>query len=283
MSLRLTPVLAGRAKGYQNRVMVYAHRRQKARYLAPKNAHVRTPLANKGPEEYHKTWDPRTGVEWHNRMRRRGHFRHWPWATWADDPVRHHEDCVSRRTLSLRDGGASEGMPEWDYYAAVGQDYQTPSHFPLTYVAPFIHQYSGKIWSKHQIEAYLNDVTRHTQLKTIADVVEHLPVLEAFAVEHVGEIPHGLLVHLRLVAEDVVLQNKKKAFRRQQHASGVLRTREMVRYYALPHLRGPAMPETLAQPSGAYPWGTYTTMVDHGDIHPLQQPDARYTKNMYPA
>ncbi|KPI83679.1 hypothetical protein ABL78_7273 [Leptomonas seymouri] len=283
--LHTTPLtLAASAKGYMNRVMVYAHRRRKARYLAPKAAHVRSPLANKKPEEYGNTWDPRSGVEWHNRMRHRGHFKHWPWARWTDDPIRFHQDSVCRRTVSAANAAANEGSPEWNYYAEVGRAYETPSHFPLSYTAPFIYQYTSRCWTRQDLQGYLDRIEQESGLRTIIDAAAKQDVLYSWWQRSAMEaIPLGVLQHLVLVATDIVQQNERKAFRVQQHERGVLRTREMVRYYALPHLHGPAMPVALAQPSGEYPMGKFTHMNGDVKIHPLQRPDGRYKHNMYPA
>lgn len=284
MLFSATSVLLGsRAKGYHNRVMVYAHRRHSARYLPPKRPHARTPLANKMPEEYGNTWDLRNGVEWYYRMRKRNHFRHWPWARWSDDPIRQHEDMAHRRTLSVKSSAANEGLPEWNYYKEVGQDYDVPSHFPLTYVASFIHQYTGRLWSCEQITEYLQCIQDTTGLRSIADVADNLGVLGAWEREHASRVPRGLIQHVALVTRDVVDLNGRKAFRKKQQESGVLRTREMERYYALPHLRGPAIPVVHEQPPGQYPVSRYTNMLDIPAIHPLQIPDGRYKNNMYPA
>ncbi|EPY31117.1 hypothetical protein STCU_03614 [Strigomonas culicis] len=263
-----------RAKGYNNRVMVYAHRRQRARYLAPKAAHVRSPLAHKQPEEYAQNWDIRSGVEWHNRLRRRGHYRHWPWARWVDDPVRFHEDTTHRRLFAATDAAANEGLPEWNYYAEVGQDYRTPAHFPLRYTAPFIHLYTNKLWSLEVLEGYLDKVAEGTGLHTIEAVAADVPALRRWGERQAGAlVPRGVLRHVELVTADVVLYNHKLQHRREQHEQGaVLRTAEMERYYALPYLRGPAMPTTLAQAEGMYPYGKYTYIERRWVgliIHPL--------------
>lgn len=302
--LRVTPpLLASRGSGYHNRVMVYAHRRQRAFYLSPKKAHKQDPTMNKPVEEYGNTWDPRSGIEWYYRMRQRNHYRHWPWARWTDDPVRFHEDFTHRRTFSALAGSTNEGMPEWNYYEEVGQEYNTPSHFPLAYVAPFIHQYTGKLWSPEQLEAFLETIATCTGLRTIEDAAKNPSVLRAFggnqhAVQQQlkvtsankaplptasGTVPLGLLAHVELVTKDIVDQNARRAYRQEQQCGGVLRTREMVRYYALPYMRrGPAMPQLLAQPSGEYPWGKYTYIKEPVDFHPLQRPDGRFGHNMYP-
>ncbi|CCW60410.1 unnamed protein product [Phytomonas sp. EM1] len=302
MSLTLTKFrLASRGKGYHNRVMVYAHRRHKAFYLPPKKAHANSPLTNKEPEEYGNTWDARCGIEWYYRTRRRNHYRHWPWARWTDDPIRHHSDPTNRRTISALSEASNEGVPEWNYYEEVGQDYATPSHFPLTYVGPFIHQYTGKVWSRDRIRNYLEVIQTGTHLRTIQDVAQHLPDLRAWGERQLDAsgpvmetdngsahgkpvvmVPCGFLQHVELVVADIVKQNDRKRFREEQHMAGVLRTRDMVRYYTLPYLKGPAMPEKLKQPSGEYPWGKYTYMKGTVKIHPLQLPDRRYTRNMYP-
>ncbi|PWV05992.1 hypothetical protein C3747_121g17 [Trypanosoma cruzi] len=122
MALRLTLLALGsRAKGYENRVMVYAHRRHRSWYQPPKLPHARSPLANKPPEEYGNTWDPRSGVDWYYRMRHRGAYRHWPWARWSDDPVRHHRETPFNRTFSHNSHGSNDGVPLWNYYAEVGR------------------------------------------------------------------------------------------------------------------------------------------------------------------
>ncbi|KAG5496289.1 hypothetical protein JKF63_02590 [Porcisia hertigi] len=283
--LSTTPItLASTAKGYMNRVMVYAHRRRKARYLAPKNAHVRSPLANKMPEEYSNTWDPRSGVEWHNRMRNRNHYRHWPWARWTDDPVRFHQDSVCRRTVSAASASANNGAPEWDYYVEVGQEYETPSHFPLFYTAPFIYQYTARCWSREALQSYLEHIAQKSGVRTIADVVTMQEALYTWWHRNAMDaVPLGVLQHLELVCRDIVAQNTRKSYRTEQHQLGILRTREMERYYALPYLRGPAMPVQLAQPPGEYPHGKYTQMKGDVKVHPLHRTDARYKHNMYPA
>lgn len=286
MPIRLTnPLLGSRAAGYHNRVMVYAHRRGRASYLAPKKAHKQDPTANKPTEEYGNTWDPRSGIEWYYRMRNRNHYRHWPWARWTDDPVRFHEDPTNRRTFSALGGALNEGFPEWNYYEEVGQAYETPSHFPLSYAGPFIHQYTGKVWTTQQLESSIAAVAQGTGLTTIADVAANKAGLRAWGQRQSGSssVPLGLLLHLELVCEDIVQQNARTVYRAEQQQAGVLRTREMARYYALPRMRvGPAMPQALEQPSGEYPWGRHTYAKDPVDYHPLQQPDGRYKHNMYP-
>ncbi|CCD12317.1 unnamed protein product [Trypanosoma congolense IL3000] len=281
---RTVPALGSRAKGYCNRVMVYAHRRRRAWYLPPKLAHARSPLANKSPEEYGNTWDPRSGVEWYHRLRHRGAYRHWPWARWTDDPVRHHREAAGRRTFSMLEAGGNEGVPLWNYYAEVGQEYGIPSHFPLHYVATFIHQYTSKVWSEEEIERQLKLIEERTGLRTIQQVSDALPQLLKWGDEEMGSVSHGLLQHVAMLAGDIVLHNRKKAFRKEAHERGILRTIAMERYYALPHLRsGPAMPTTLEQPSGEFPRGKFTTMVGGTHIHPLHKPDGFYKDNMYPA
>ncbi|EKF33325.1 hypothetical protein MOQ_002812 [Trypanosoma cruzi marinkellei] len=284
MALRLTlPALGSRAKGYENRVMVYAHRRHRSWYQPPKLPHARSPLANKSPEEYGNTWDPRSGVDWYYRMRHRGAYRHWPWARWSDDPVRHHREAPFNRTFSHNSHGSNDGVPLWNYYAEVGQEYNTPSHFPLHYMAPFIHQYTGKVWSRNDIERHLKLIEERTGLLSIQDVHDNLPRLQEWGEVEMGTVPHGLLQHVEMLANDIVLQNRKKGFRRKLHENGVLRTSTMERYYALPHLRsGPPMPTTLQQPSGAFPWGKYTHMLGGTKIHPLHRPDGFFKENMYP-
>ncbi|EAN80496.1 hypothetical protein, conserved [Trypanosoma brucei brucei TREU927] len=278
------PALGSRAKGYENRVMVYAHRRHRAWYLPPKLAHARSPLANKSPDEYGNTWDPRTGVEWYHRLRRRGAYRHWPWARWNDDPVRQHQELSCRRTFSAAVTGANEGVPLWNYYAEVGQEYGLPSHFPLSFMAPFIHQYTSRAWSRKEIERHLKVVEERTGLRTIQQACDATSELLEWGEEEMGVVPHGLLQHVVMLAEDIVLQNKKKAYRKAAHERGILRTTTMERYYALPHLRtGPPMPTTLEQPSGEFPWGKFSTMVGGTRIHPLYRPDGFFKDNMYPA
>ncbi|KAG8339642.1 hypothetical protein ERJ75_001643500 [Trypanosoma vivax] len=275
--------LASRASGYGNRVMVYAHRRHRARYLPPKLAHARSPLANKMPEEYGNTWDPRTGIEWYHRLRRRGAYRHWPWARWTDDPVRHHRETAYQRTFSAADAEANEGVPLWDYYAEVGQEYATPDHFPLKYMAPFIHQYTSKVWSRDEIERHLQVIAEKTGLHTIRAVADGRKRLFEWNEREMGVVPHGLVEHADMLAQDIVLQNRKKEFRRKSHENGILRTSTMERYYALPHMRtGPAMPSKLSQPSGKFPWGKFSIMLGETTIHPLYQIDGFYKHNMYP-
>lgn len=361
-----------RASGYQNRVMVYAHRRQRARYLPPKTPYVRSPLANKTPDHYHETWDPHSGIEWYNRLRHRGAYRHWPWAKWSDDPIRFHEDPTCRRTLSAlngclpygeedREGNVAPqtsgplvngpahlnaGSPLWDYYSEVGEAYHgITANSPLEALTQVIHPYVRHIWPKDVVRQFLltiergaklsvktigdvltgesalldwaskggiiptekevkpseND-TRGNTLRTLSEKVVNTSVRECALREkekHIQFIPKGFIQHLILASRDVVLYNHKLKHREQEHnAQGVLRTREMERYYALPHPTitlvsehttgvpsermlhnttkegtqgdrktpvlawkvSPAMPERLAQPSGKYPWGKYTYM-----------------------
>lgn len=192
-----------RAAGYQNRVMVCAHRRQRARYLPPKTPYVRSPLANKSPEHYHETWDPHSGIEWYNRLRHRGAYRHWPWAKWTDDPIRFHEDQTCRRTFSALDDAplsygkesaalsdvdgchgrkypsptptvhSNAGAPLFDYYAEVGEAYHgiSPS-CPLEALAQIIHPYVRAVWTKEAVRRFLAAISHHPSLQTriIADV-----------------------------------------------------------------------------------------------------------------
>lgn len=346
-----------RASGYQNRVMVYAHRRQRARYLPPKTPYVRSPLANKDPEQYYDTWNPHSGIEWYNRLRHRGAYRHWPWARWSDDPIRFHEDPTCRRTLSaaLDEGYPSTGgdgregkaphvaasvnepahanacVPLWDYYAQVGQAYHgITAHSPLEALAEVIHPYVRQVWPRSVVHYFLSSISQNRELrvKTIGDVLARKRALEdwvakggkisntanSFLLDSKGGallnavsnqgiakvfefVPKGFIQHIILSSRDVVLYHQKLEYRKQEHNDrGVLRTREMERYYALPHptlkflsasstlmssetkefsknakkeaseessiVKGinlpPPMPVKLAQPSGKYPWGKYT-------------------------
>eukprot|EP00796_Vickermania_ingenoplastis_P001562 gene1562-946_t len=299
--LRITDVCLKRAKGYNNRVMVYAHRRNKARYLAPKNPFVRSPLANKSPEEYGETWNPRSGIEWYNRLRQRGAYRHWPWAKWSDDPVRFHEDETSRRTISALHETSNECLPLWDYYAEVGMDYRTSSDAPLAEVGDFIQPYVGSIWGRPTITRFLETIKTQLGIHTVEEAAAKADVLLEWAEDQFLDgppsassgtaaspspvVPKGFVQHVVLVCRNVVLCNQKKAFRATQHTEkSVLRTRDMERYYTLPYLNGPDMPRSRAQASGAYPWGKYTMMNDLKgiSIHPLQLPDRWFKENMYP-
>lgn len=192
-----------RASGYQNRVMVYAHRRQRARYLPPKTPYVRSPLANKSPEHYHEIWDPHSGIDWYNRLRHRGAYRHWPWAKWSDDPIRFHEDQTCRRTLSaLEDeppsydkesvptskvdsshrqkyshptpmAHSNAGAPLFDYYAEAEEAYHGiyPA-CPLEALTRIIHPYVRTVWATKTVSQFLMAISHHPllQMKTIADV-----------------------------------------------------------------------------------------------------------------
>lgn len=322
--LSATNALLKRAKGYNNRVMVYSHRRSKARYLPPKTPYVRSPLANKEPEEYGNTWDPHIGIEWYNRLRQRGAYRHWPWVRWSDDPIRQHHDPTCRRTLSCRQEASNECTPQWDYYAEVGRAYDVDPTDPITTVGTFIYPFVARVWCRSAVEEFLRAVASATGATSIIQVHErereilawaerglsaipmsrHSPPpaedsshtgLPARSAAHIAAeteteeercVPKGFVQHLILVCRDIVLQHKRKQFRVLQHTQGaVLRTREMERYYALPYtVRGPAMPEELAQPDGLYPWGKYTQMNDDRlQIHPLHTPDKWYKDNLYPA
>ncbi|CBH18620.1 hypothetical protein, conserved [Trypanosoma brucei gambiense DAL972] len=201
-----------------------------------------------------------------------------------DDPVRQHQELSCRRTFSAAVTGANEGVPLWNYYAEVGQEYGLPSHFPLSFMAPFIHQYTSRAWSRKEIERHLKVVEERTGLRTIQQACDATSELLEWGEEEMGVVPHGLLQHVVMLAEDIVLQNKKKAYRKAAHERGILRTTTMERYYALPHLRtGPPMPTTLEQPSGEFPWGKFSTMVGGTRIHPLYRPDGFFKDNMYPA
>lgn len=216
-------------------------------------------------------------------MRRRNAYRHWPWARWTDDPVRKHKEVSYNRTFSRASDKSNDGVPLWNYYAEVGQEYNTPSHFPLHYMAPFIHQYTGKVWSKNDIERYLKVIEERSGLLSIQAAHDDLPRLLEWGESEMGVVPHGLIQHVEMLAGEIVLENKKKAFRKKMQEAGILRTPTMERYYALPHLRtGPAMPVAFKQPSGAFPWGKYSQMLERTNIHPLQKPDGFYKENMYP-
>lgn len=279
--LRHCRIALKRAKGYENRVMYFSYRRQNAGYLPPKLAHRKDPTANKNPEEYHETWDQRTGVEWFYKMRRRNQYRHWPWVTWKDDPIRHHADGVSRRAFSVKNAAVSE-KPLWNLYELVGQDYRLANTAPVIALAPIIALYTAKVWSKKVLEGYLAKL--EPLWPTVHAVQSKFSDVEAWN-RKTNALPPGLMTHLKYLADDVVLLNQKKAFRLEQHEKGYLRTNDMQRYFALPYLRtaAAAMPTTLEQPQGIYPRGAYTENNGKGvKIHPSYRLDGRTRHAMYP-
>lgn len=304
-----TAVCLRRASGYHNRVVVFAHRRNKARYLAPKTPYKRTPLANKNPESYHETWDPRSGIEWYNRMRHRGAYRHWPWATWSDDPIRFHQKTIVHRPISKKDDANNSGdaTPLWDYYREVGQAYDIsdPETTSIQTLGTYMHPYVRHLWSRERIAQFLKTIEEEVkEAHSVASVAKHpeslLGWLDALESQREGDTPSeceessrppkAFMQHVVLLCADVVLYHSKLQHRAREHQErGVLRTREMEKYFALPYLhvlpdtpyseetkgaavgvRGlehpmvgiPAMPVRLEQASGQYPWGKYTYMGD---------------------
>lgn len=260
--------------------MFYSHRKGKARYVPRKLACLKNPTAGKTPDEYKDTWDQRTGVEWYHKRHKRNMFRHWPWAKWNDDPIRRHKSPACGRTFSVLCEGTNDGAPEWNYYKEVGEDYRVPSHYPTATMAVFLHTYCGKSWSV----AETKDMLRRVQEKfsTIESVATVPGDVEAWNIK-ANAVPTTFLQHVLYLAEDMVLLNKKKEYRREQHRKGVLRTISMERYYALPYLQGAAMPTTLEQVPGKYYEGKFSTMMGGTKIHPLLIPDYLRTRAMYPA
>lgn len=277
--LKHSCVIRNRGGAYYERVMHFPYRRRNATYLPPNLPHRKTPLANKGPEDYHETWNQRTGVDWYNRLKKRNEYRHWPWVTWKDDPVRQHKDDVCRRTFSALNTASSE-KPLWNLYERVGQDYRLPNNAPITLLAPFIALYTAQVWSTERIKSYLERVQE--KWATIADVHDNLVEVSEWS-RRVNAIPPGLMTHLEYIVKDSVLLNRKKSFRIQEHERGVLRTNTMARYFALPYMTsGPAMPVKLEQPVGVYPRGGFTEMTNVR-IHPVYVIDSATSLGKYPA
>lgn len=265
---------------YNIRSMHLPYRRRSSFYQQPSYAHCKTPLANKQPEEYGETWNQRTGVLWHSRMRRRNQYRHWPWVTWKDDFLYHHETQSSTRTFSAKHATSNSGAPRWNLYEMVGQDYKIPCHYPVSTLAPIISLYTSKVWCRGTLDKLL--ATVQEKWKTIEDVQENFAnVLEWNGKTH--SVPHGFLTHLKYLVDDVVLLQRKKENRKKLHEQGILRTDGMQRYFALPYVRsGPAMPVKLAQPVGLYPQGTYLYMMGDQKIHPFYRIDKRLSTALYP-
>lgn len=290
--LRTTTGLLRRARGYENRIMYYAYRRQRIRYLPQKLAHAKSPLANKSnPEEFGNTWDQRTGPEWMYRMRNRNEYRHWPWVTWKDDPVgtgAHALSLVPSRSFSAKNdtlGGVNSDAAvsrSAQLYRLVGEHYRVPNHYPVTCMAPFIARYTNKVWSKTELVRHLEKLEANGWT-TIQEVVEQFEKISAWN-DRCHSIPRSLLVHVQKLGTDMIRQNAQKQFRSEMQSKGYLRTNEMVRYFALPYLRtGPAMPTTLEQPSGVYPAGVYRQM--NGGmvkIHRAYTLDQKHGAAMYP-
>lgn len=277
--LQSSPVLLNRGGAYYNRVPYFSYRRKNAAYLAPKTPHVKTPLANKSPEEYHQIWDHRTGIDWYNRIRKRHEYRHWPWVTWNDDPVRQHGDEVCRRTFSALNAASSE-KPLWNLYERVGQDYRLPNNAPVKLLAPYIALYTARVWSKERVASYL--LKLQEKWSTIEDVHANLPAVVEWNVR-ANVMPPGLMTHVEYIVNDVVLLNRKKAFRIEEHEKGFLRTNSMERYYALPYMKtGPAMPKKLVQVPGVYPRGGFTEMVGVKYLEGYVI-DSEHGRAMYPA
>jgi hypothetical protein len=277
--LRITRSFGGRAKGYFNRVMHYPHRRVTPRWLGNNNVEKHNPINWKQIEEYKDTTVQRTGAEWYHRMKRRLKYRHWPWATWRDDPVRRHKEPSSRRSFSMRNMREEAGSPLWDWYALVGQDYGIPDSAKVTVLAQFIHTYTNKTWSMQQLQRYLEKVER--EWPTVADAHRCLTDIQQWCTR-TNALPSGLLQHLSMLIRDVVLLNRKKAHRQRNHESGVLRTNTMERYFALPYTRGPAMPVELQQADGVYPCGKWLTMDNSCVVHPEFRLDGKIKNFMLP-
>ena len=277
--LHTSQLLLTRPKSYFGRFMHLPYRHRKDYYKAPRMATKKNPTANKTPEEYGDTWDQRTGLDWYRKVRNRGIYTHWPWARWTDDPVRHHKSEANLRTFSVLASGTNDGAPEWNYYEAVGEDYRVPSHYPLEFMAPFIHTYTSKTWSRDQIKTFLLQLQQ--TYPTIAEFAQHAEVAHAWN-ERLNVVPLSFYQHCSFLSQDMVALNKKKAHRQAEHQRGVLRTNAMQQYFALPYLRGPAMPTSLEQPVGVYDEGKFNRMLGGTKIHPQFVPDRVMAEGLFP-
>lgn len=279
--LRATCPSLSRGSRYHDRYMQFPYRRSKGRYLMPLWAYRKSPMAHKKPEEYKDTWNARVGIEWHNRLRNRGAFRHWPFVQWHDDFIRKHKEVDSfGRTFSAKAKVRGGQVPLWNHYKEVGEHYGLPAAAPVAVLADIMVPYVGKTWSRSELVAHFNVVaaagwpTVEALSQRAAELVEWNRAAHA--------VPSGFIQHATMLAEDVCRQATLAEFRRQRHESGVLRTREMERYFALPYHRGPAMPTTLDRFPGKFPVGRYLMMID-SPFHPLQFPDKLGAANRYPA
>jgi hypothetical protein len=277
--MQVTGICLARAKSYFGRFMHLPYKHQKAYYKMPRFATMKNPIANKTPEEYGDTWDQRTGLEWYRKLRHRGIYAHWPWARWTDDPIRHHRIEANNRTFSLLLAGSNNGAPEWNYYEEVGEDYGVPAHYPLEAMEPFISTYANKAWPRGQIKGFLRALQK--EFATIAELSAGVDQARMWN-ERSNAVPVSFFQHAVYLSQDIAALEKKKEYRRKEHERGVLRTRTMQRYYALPYLVGPAMPTTLEQPSGVYYEGLFNRMAGGTDIHPQFKLDGVKTHAFYP-
>ena len=252
-------------------------------------------IAMKHPEERKDIWDKRVtrghvkveNEDFKAKWKGRREHRMWPHTGWDRDPVRNHASndtvarsrCVNAAVAQF----AVAGRPQFDHYKEARQDYSIDDDAPLPMLADVLLTYVGTVWSREQLAAYLTQIDGvfpggPAAIHAKADEVEAWNNRE-FAV------PIGLLEHLALLCRDVCRQNSLKAYRRRRQAQGVLRMPDQTQYYALPAVDGPAMPASLAQPSGNWSKerGEYTWGVVDKRTHPLFVPDYRRRVNYRPA
>eukprot|EP00744_Colponema_vietnamica_P024159 GILI01035180.1.p1 GENE.GILI01035180.1~~GILI01035180.1.p1 ORF type:complete len:278 (-),score=29.07 GILI01035180.1:71-904(-) len=249
------------------------------RWLPPRRPHRGTSIANKTrAEDIKNTEDTRRGVDWYNRIRGRKEYLHWPFIKMTDDPIRRHQDPdrMPSRAFSLLDTQCNSGVPLWNYYEETGRDYQISMDAPTPYLAKFIALYTAKVWSESEIEQYLSKlVSSDAQFATIGGIVANSEALAEHN-DNIGCLPAGLLAHVMMCARDIETYNTRKAYRHKMQRSGVLRTNDMERYFALPYLtiggQAASVPVAHKQPFGVYPEGEYlTTRAVKRYNHPIQR------------
>jgi hypothetical protein len=272
--LRNSLVTCAATSNYLNRTPHFPINYARSRYNTLWGKPVsRSALSHKGPDEWHRTWDQRSGFDWHHRQRRRHMFVGWPWISWRDDPIRKHKRPNASRTFSaqLADTGGV-GYPLWDHYAETAADYRLPNNADTRAALKHVLVYVGATWKHEDVVRYLDIVA--AAFPTVEQIAQAPAGVRAWRTEKHAAVPLGFLEHLILFCRDVMRNNSKKAYRAELQRRGVLRTNDMTRYYALPRVSAgqPAMPEKLAQAEGAEPVGDYQWLLSGGRFHNIFAP-----------
>lgn len=270
--LRLTQTALMRS--YFKKVKFAPVNHARPRWLPPRRPHRGTPSANKiDPEDIKNVEDQRRGLDWYKRIKKRGEYRHWPFVKTRDDGLRRHKDPddAPSRSFSVKDAKCKAGTPLYDYYANTHRDYQIHPSCPPAHMAECIALFTAKVWSKAEVSAYLTNIFEKSNFKSIEEIAKSPGQLARWN-KTSAAVPSGLLAHAILCAKDIVRYNTLRDFRIQKQKEGILRTRTMERYFALPYLHKGANAEVpkKQQPLGVYPEGEYYTMREKKKYyHPL--------------
>eukprot|EP00759_Apiculatamorpha_spiralis_P008953 PhF_6_TR1589/c0_g1_i1/m.2882 len=250
-------------------------------YTMPRTPYARgNPMANKRPEEYPTSANygfTKMGLDWCEKVQRRGRFHKWPGVGWNDDPLNRNAPVVNY-SFSAKQHNPLLGEPKWNMYVTDHQDFRMNEKTYVTNLGSVLKVYVGSVWGSAKVASWLDIISK--QYKTVQDVVALGPDFDNSFPADV--IPKNFLRHVSLLSHAIIEQTEIKRNRLQLHKQGVLRTLEGERYFALPFMvAGPAWPQKLQQPGDRPPEYSAAILVNH-KIHPVFTVDHAKTVGMVP-